>query len=123
MALPIFPIRKRYVLIGFIGGTAALTYFLTLSLIEPKKIDLRTVNPPVDSRQEPTSTAIPNRWSAAPVKPDDSKLKQDKQNKPVASDTPTDEEVNPTEQPAGLPAGCSVPPGGGPPVNAAFEPC
>ena len=123
MALPLFPIRKRYALIGFIGGTAGLAYSLTLSLIKPEKIDLRNVSPQDDPREEPAATVIPNRWNANPVKASDPKLRQNQPDTPNTSDSQADEEAKPTEQQVTLPPGCSIPPGGGPPINAAFEPC
>ena len=123
MALPMFPIRKRYALIGFIGGTAGLAYSLTLSLIKPEKIDLRNVSPYDDPREEPAATVIPNRWNANPVKASDPKLRQNQPDTPNTFGSQADEEAKPTEQQVTLPPGCSIAPGGGPPINAAFEPC
>ena len=129
MALPLFPIRGRVVLIGIVGATAALTYTLTLSLMQQEKIDLRTVQPPEDLRVAPTATIIPNRWgsqeetdSTAAKKRDPVNPKRDQQADATTEDTENDTTSEATQE-AALPAGCSIPPGGGPPVNAAFEPC
>ena len=131
MALPLFPIRGRVVLISFVGATAALTYSITLSLLKPEKIDLRTVQPPKDSRVAPAGSILPNRWSI----PEESKsntttaASQTAQVKPKSAEAKdansgdTEEDTAETAQTAPLPAGCFIPAGGGPPINASFEPC
>lgn len=126
MALSLFPIRGRVVLIGFVGATAALTYSITLSLMKPEKIDLRTVQPPKDSRVAPSASFLPNRWSdpqdSSPETAAEPQTDQDKPNPAEANDG-NSAEPSETAQTAPLPAGCFIPPGGGPPVNASFEPC
>ena len=129
MALPLFPIRGRVVLISFVGATAALTYTITLSLLKPEKIDLRTVQPPKDSRVAPAGAILPNRWSNPEESHTTTAASQTAQVKPKpaeakdANSGDTEGDTAETAQTAPLPAGCFIPAGGGPPINASFEPC
>ena len=123
--MQLFPIRGRMLLTIGLGGTALFTYFTTLSLFKTEKIDLRTVRPPVDSRPAPAALIPANRWT------DEADNGPSAPGSAATLNTPTSvpaETVEPnTDQPdqnvADRPAGCNVPPGGGPPVNALFEPC
>ena len=123
--MQLFPIPGRMLLTIGLGGTALFTYFTTLSLFKTDKIDLRTVRPPVDSRPTPAALTPPNRWT------DEANNGSSAPGNAATLNTPTsvsEETVEPdTEQAdqkvADRPAGCNVPPGGGPPVNALFEPC
>lgn len=118
--MPLFPIRGRTLLTIGLGGTALFAYFTTLSLFKTEKIDLRTVRPPVDSRSAPAALTPPNRWTDeannGPSSPGSAATLNTATHDPAATDQP-DQNV------ADRPPGCNVPPGGGPPVNALFEPC
>ena len=123
--MPLFPIRGRTLLTIGLGGTAVFAYFTTLSLFKTEKIDLRTVRPSVDSRPAPAALIPPNRWADEAINGPSAPGSAATLNTPTPASAETNEPD--TDQPDQTvddrPAGCNVPPGGGPPVNALFEPC
>ena len=85
---------KRRGLFALAGVLTGLSYGLTLSILQPQKLDLKSF-----------TTPEPQAITPEPIRAGDSR-----------------NDTQPTTQ-ADLSDGCSVPPGGGPPVNANFEPC
>ena len=93
---------KRRGLFALAGVLTGLSYGLTLAILQPQKLDLKSF-----------TTPEPQAITPEPIRADDS-LENRLENRR--------DDIQATTQ-ADLSDGCSVPPGGGPPVNANFEPC
>lgn len=89
---------KRRGLFALAGVLTGLSYGLTLAILQPQKIDLKSF-----------TTPEPQAITPEPIRAIDSR---DNRHDDIQATTQAD-----------LSDGCSVPPGGGPPVNANFEPC
>lgn len=87
-----------------IGLLVGLGYTFTMSMFPLRKLDLNLLKPLPDSRPVPPQ---PNHTDRSPSSSDPSE--------PAAA-----ADALPKRS---LPPGCSVPPGGGPPVTSNFQPC
>ena len=87
-----------------IGLLVGLGYTFTMSLFPLRKLDLNLLKPLPDSRPVPPQ---PNHTDRSPSSSDPSEPADAADALPKRS----------------LPPGCSVPPGGGPPVTSNFQPC
>ena len=87
-----------------IGLLVGLGYTFTMSMFPLRKLDLNLLKPLPDSRPVPPQ---PNHTDRSPSSSDPSEPADAADALPKRS----------------LPPGCSVPPGGGPPVTSNFQPC
>lgn len=87
-----------------IGLLVGLGYTFTMSMFPLRKLDLNLQKPLPDSRPVPPQ---PNHTDRSPSSSDPSEPADAADALPKRS----------------LPPGCSVPPGGGPPVTSNFQPC
>ena len=99
-----------------------VAYSSTLGLIRPKKIDLYELEQEQEVRSTP-KVEHPNAWPPKPKTSVDPKTKAEpppmqEQTKPKDVDS---KELEPNQPKTA--AGCTTPPGGGPPVTADFQPC
>ena len=90
-----------------IGLLVGLGYTFTMSMFPIRKLDLNLLKPLPDSRPVPPQ---PTHTDRSPSSSD-----------PSEPSEPADAaDALPKRS---LPPGCSVPPGGGPPVTSNFQPC